>query len=173
MAWNLDTARKQPPVADIIAPGDTTHDIALQRIMDRVLAEVELKLERGLFLKRDQVRYLHYDGRRLYLPRYPIVHVIRPAGDIAVHHRNGWIEGLTGTGPHGEVIVEWEGGFSQLPDDLEAAMWEVFRMVLDGSDPDTGFPASLRPVPNTAKPRSSRISTSSPAPGVAYTLPSA
>lgn len=138
MAWNLDTARA---VANIAA-GDATHDVALQRVMDTVLAEVELKLERGLFYKREKARFLHYDGRRLYLWRYPIGQVISPVNGIAVHHRNGWIEGLTETGPHGEVIVEWEGGFNQLPSDLEAAMWGAFRMVWDGSDAATGLPSA-------------------------------
>ena len=132
MTWSLDTARA---VAGF-APDDNTHDVALQLVMDSVLAAVETKLERGLLKRQETAKFYHVNFCRIYLPRYPIEQVISPTGVWRVHHRNGWIEGMGGS----EVEVTWIGGFDPLPSDLERALWGAFLAEWANSDPLTGAP---------------------------------
>ena len=134
MSWDIATARQ---VAGVTA-GDTTHDAALQRVMDIVLAEVEGRLERGLFSKRVVEKYYSVTGR-IYVERYPISTVHSPTdGNVQVHCREGWIACLSGR----EVAVDYTGGYVTLPSDLEAALWGIFLAMWGTVDPMTGFPTA-------------------------------
>ena len=138
MSWDLATAR----AAAGIAAGDTTHDTALQRVMDVVLASVENLLGRGLLLRRETVRFLNPNTRRLRLPRYPILQVYTIDGKPytgQIQHRVGWIE-FVGSAGGRAVSVDYEGGFDPLPADLEAALWEAFVHRWSDVDPLTGLP---------------------------------
>lgn len=144
MAWDLATAR----LVAGIPPGDTTKDAALTRIMGRTLAAVETLLGRGLLLRRETVRFYEVDERKVLLPRYPVRRVYSINGTPGVirgllHHRTGWLE----LGPYdhwgtqdGAVLIDYEGGFDPLPDDLEAALWEALLYLWGMVDQTTGLP---------------------------------
>lgn len=142
MPWDLDTVRA---VAGY-QPADTTHDAALMRVMDVVLATVENLLDRPLLRKRECVEFFNVNDRRLQLPRYPVCKVFAPQEGVIVHNRRGWIEPATGQcwrpDDMGRVVVDYEGGYDPLPSDLEDALLGAFSFRWDHSDPTTGLPVA-------------------------------
>jgi hypothetical protein len=132
MPWDLETARA---VAGI-APGDTTHDEALQSVMDFVISDLEARLGRGILLMRTTERYYNVNTRELCLYRYPIRQVFSP--DCRIVYRNaGWIE----PEEYQDIIdVDYEGGFDPVPPNLLGAMWEAFLLRWESVDQTTGLP---------------------------------
>jgi len=133
--WDLATARS----AAGLAPGDTTHDVAVQSVMDYTLASVEHLLGRGLLRARVTERFYDVSTRSLRLHRWPIETVFSPKCRV-VQHRIGWVEPEKWSNDC--VAIDYIGGFRVLPSDLEGAMWEAFKQRYGNVDPVTGLPAS-------------------------------
>ena len=139
--WDLTTAKT---VLKIVST-DTTQDVAIQKDMDYVLATVEKLLGRGLLLARQTDTFYNVDTKKILLSRYPIRRVYTINGkitsnDLVIHHRVGWIEtyGAYYSGQGRTVCVDYEGGFGNLPDDLESTLWEAMQTVWKNSDHATG-----------------------------------
>lgn len=140
MPWDINTARQVIG----LAANDPSKDVALKKVMDRVLAEIETKLGRGLLFMRETIR-VSVDTNTILLPRYPVWKIYRPdPTDILLHHRVGRIRipwGTFGGKWFGDdVEIDYEGGFRDLPSDLEAAMWEAFLQAWAGVNDATGLP---------------------------------
>jgi len=146
MTWDLDQAK-----ADLgIDPSDTSMDAAIQRQMDAVLSSVETYCDRRFLFARETAYFpaqipLSPPQRLFSLPRYPIgqiygttyngyygtgtvtANIVQPdTGMIAVTYY--------GTEPYyyyenwpANVSVDYEGGYDELPPDLEMCLWEMFQ----------------------------------------------
>ena len=131
MGWDLATAR----AAVGLAAGDTSKDVALQRVMDVVMAEAEGRLERGLLSRRVVERFHCVQRTPIFLTRYPVSAIHSPINAAEIHYREGWISGLCG-----DFSVDYTGGFEELPSDLEYALWGAFLTIWAAVDPVTGLP---------------------------------
>jgi hypothetical protein len=110
--------------------------------MEATLEAVQTFLGRELFFQRESARFYHVDTHKLLLPRYPVWNVYSPTCRI-VQHRVGWIELDSMNGlANGTVTVDYEGGYRQLPADLERALWEAWRTLYEASDSSTGLPSA-------------------------------
>lgn len=139
MAWDLETAKQYLGIVD------DTQDAVIQQALDTVLATVELHLQRKLILDRASIEFLNIMTNRLIMPRFPIVQVYTIDGelvpdDYTIHHAAGWIT-LPNTRFIDSMVVDYEGGFAQLPLGLERVMWEAFMVFHGSTNPDTGGPS--------------------------------
>jgi hypothetical protein len=141
--WDLATAKTKVN----IAAADTTSDAALQHVLDLVAATVEKLLGRGLFLRRQTDTFYRFDTNGLLLSRYPIRQIYSvngKSGSFSVHNRMGYLylDCAPHYFPNGKccITVDYEGGFSQLPSDLEGALWEAFAFIWTKVDHVTGAP---------------------------------
>lgn len=140
MAWNRDTAKQYLGIPE----EDTSQDDAIDAAMNYTLAAVEVRLARGLFRERHIVRFLHTKCQVIQLPRPPIVEVFDIVGmglpqDLLVHHEIGSIEHPMLANQR-TVEIDYEGGFSELPLDLERTLWQAFLAYWASLDPTTGGP---------------------------------
>lgn len=144
MAWDLATAKQYLGIPS----DDATRDVAIQNAMDRVLATVETLLQRKLLLARELVTLYNVEGS-LLLPRYPVTQVFSINGSTnqewVTHSLTGCIDlcnfSASYEGCVREISIDYEGGFSTLPSDLEGVLWEAFMLVWSSIDPMTGGPS--------------------------------
>lgn len=145
--WDINTARSVAGVEAL----DTSHDVALQRAMDVVLATVEGVLGRGLLLLRQTVVFYEYATVTpvILLPRWPILQVHSVNGSTSagytVYLQDGRLELQDyPVNSDGRIEVDFEGGFDPLPADLEHALWEAFNVFWAGVDHLTGYPTAVQ-----------------------------
>ena len=109
----------------------TTQDALLQVALDTSMALAERYCDRKFAYAAETVKFMHFAGRTMFLPRYPIEQVLTSTGlpsETKVHHRLGTIEF------HGEQFIEdasisYAGGYKVLPDDLELGIWMILDQV--------------------------------------------
>ena len=154
MPWDLVSARAHIG----LVPGDTTNDVALQANLDSILDEVETLLGRGLYMRRVRDVFYRKDNRDLILSRYPIVKVYSPRCTI-IHHRVGWIEPAPNSWcSDGTIVVDYLGGFKELPSALDAALWGAFSLRWKDIDHITGSPLDSGPTVTAGSGDVSRVS---------------
>ena len=125
MSFDLATAKLRLGITD------TAQDAQLQVALNTSISLVERYCDRKLTYASETVKFYHFLGDTLFLPRYPVEQVFTATGlptESKVHHRLGTIE------LHREQFIEdasisYAGGYKVLPDDLELAMWGVFNSV--------------------------------------------
>lgn len=150
MAWDLATAKTRQG----LAPADTSKNVALQSTMDEVLSTVENLLGRGLLKRQETVVFHDVDTRSLRLPRYPVERIVAingkaPNSDVCLRGRVGAIDLNAGhywawnaaLNCH-TTKIEYIGGFSPLPSDLERALWEAFDTLWAVSNQTVGGPSA-------------------------------
>ena len=109
----------------------TGQDALLQVALDTSMALAERYCDRKFTYAAETVKFMHFAGRTMFLPRYPIEQVLSSTGlpsETKVHHRLGTIEF------HGEQFIEdasisYAGGYKVLPDDLELGIWMILDQV--------------------------------------------
>jgi hypothetical protein len=111
--------------------GITGQDAQLQAALNISLAMAERYCDRKFMYAAETVKFYHFAGRTMFLPRYPIEQVFSTTGlpsETKVHNRLGTVEF------HGEQFIEdasisYAGGYKVLPEDLELALWMIFDQV--------------------------------------------
>jgi hypothetical protein len=109
----------------------TGPDALLQVAIDTSMALAERYCDRKFTYAAETVKFMHFAGRTMFLPRYPIEQVLSSTGlpsETKVHHRLGTVEF------HGEQFIEdasisYAGGYKVLPDDLELGIWMILDQV--------------------------------------------
>lgn len=113
---------------------------ALTGVMAASLTAVEKFLNRLLPFAQETVEVLFQHSRSIQLSRYPverIVAVSANAGGYQLHNATGMI--LFAHNVCSERIqITYEGGYRQLPADLELALWLVFDALLPLAIGDQG-----------------------------------
>lgn len=106
----------------------TTQDAAVQAALDVAVALAERYCDRKLAYGVDTVRFYHFSGDTMFLPRYPIVQVFASTGlpdEVKVHHRLGTLEFHAATFIE-EAEISYAGGYQVYPPDLEMSLWLMF-----------------------------------------------
>ena len=109
----------------------TAQDAQLQVALNTSISLAERYCDRKFVYAAETVKFYHFLGDTMFLPRYPIEQVVSSSGlptESKVHHRLGTIE------LHREQFIEeasisYAGGYKVLPDDLELALWGIFNGV--------------------------------------------
>lgn len=150
MAWTLAQARTYlglgaPPGAE---------DALIQLILDETLVAVEGVLGRKLFFARIPETFYHVTSSTLLLSRFPLTTVyaidkvgVDPAGaafgggtdNLVIHLSGGWLRSPLFVGCS-QITVDYEGGYVDLPVDLEQVMWSAFLTRYGDRDAVTGAP---------------------------------
>lgn len=137
MAWDLATAHAKTG----LAPG--LSDDVLTAAMSTALAIAERYCDRLFLQKQEQVRFYDISQRAIQLPRYPVESVddtYPSLNDYAHHlHRGGGKIMFHGQPFFEELRITYTGGFKNLPEDLEFALWQIFGLLWSTSfDPTAG-----------------------------------
>lgn len=107
---------------------DTTQDALLTVGIDTALAVAERFCDRKFGYAAETVKFYHFYGDTLFLPRYPVESIVSVTGlptNYKVHNRLGMID-LPGAQSIEEATVSYTGGYKVLPPDLELALWSIF-----------------------------------------------
>lgn len=145
MAFDLPAARAR---IGLVA-GDTTRDAELTLAMNVALARAERFCNRNFTRRREVREFLHFTGDTAQLHRYPLqaVHSIETDGVVAVptgyhiHNDGGRILFDAWQRCH-RLVIDYTGGYNQLPADLELALWLLFDGTLASLNPSAGAAAA-------------------------------
>jgi hypothetical protein len=125
--WTLNTAKDRLN----IAAADTTHDVMIQAALDVALKTVELKLSRKLLLRRETISFPMHDLGYIWTDRYPIQKVYSLSGQTHTM-RNYTVfpdQGRIYVGGRGDFTLDYDGGYVELPPDLDYVMWAAFDTI--------------------------------------------
>ena len=109
----------------------TTQDAQLQVALNTSIALAERYCDRKFLYAAETVKFYHFSGAFMFIPRYPIEQIISSTGlpsETKVNNRLGMIE-FHGHQSFEDASVTYAGGYKVLPDDLELALWGVFNGV--------------------------------------------
>ena len=133
MAFDLDTAKKRLG----IAAEDTTQDAAITAALATALGLAEKYCDRRFMFAADTESFFQCRGQSVTLRRYPVKAIdsiayfpdndLDPpdyylAAEYGILTFKAW---FMGTG----LDVTYQGGYEQLPPELEAALWFIFDSV--------------------------------------------
>ncbi len=107
---------------------DTLSDALITTGINTALAVAERFCDRKFSYASETVKFYHFFGDTLFLPRYPVESIVTSTGlptQYKVHHRLGIIE-LHSPQEIEEASISYTGGYKVLPDDLELALWGIF-----------------------------------------------
>jgi len=121
MAWNLETAKTRLG----IEPGDMSKDTQIQAAMDTALSLCEKYCDRFFLQASETETFYHTSTNVFQLKRFPIVSVSKGGDGAKVYQERGYLE-FSRYVIEEEVEVEYLGGYSELPADLEMALWLAF-----------------------------------------------
>jgi hypothetical protein len=129
MAFDLETAR----VRVGLSSSDTSQDEMLKVAMNAALGEAQRYCNRTFFFAHETVEFIHFNTITAQLSRYPLQRIfsIKSEGvpidssQYHVHHNDGRIVFDRYHVAH-SLTVEYEGGYKQLPGELEVALWMLF-----------------------------------------------
>jgi hypothetical protein len=106
----------------------TAQDALLTVGINTALAVAERFCDRKFSYAAETVKFYHFYGDTLFLPRYPIESIVSNTGlptQYKVHNGLGLIE-LHAPQSIEEVSISYTGGYKTLPPDLELALWSIF-----------------------------------------------
>lgn len=134
MAFDVSTARVR---AGLLVT-DTSQDAAINLAMQTALSIAEKYCDRKFMYARQKGSFYYVARQNFQLDRYPIESVFSlsdengttvDATDYEVHHLTGMVQFPSVHSVPKRITIEWEGGYRQLPFDLEMALWGAFDTV--------------------------------------------
>ena len=136
--FDLATAKTRLGLAVV----DTTKDTLLSSAISAALSIAENYCDRKFLYAAESQKFNHFHGVTMSLIRYPLTVVTSVTKNGAgvsgykVINSTGQIE-FDHHVRHGELTVQYTGGYTVLPDDLLLALWRIFDIVW-GSLPGGG-----------------------------------
>lgn len=109
----------------------TGQDVLLQASLDAALSLAEKYCDRFFMFASERAKFYHVRGNSLFLRRYPVTDLIAmtPSGlKYKLHMVTGIVEFHSATSEE-EIVIDYSGGYSVLPPDLELALWQIFDSV--------------------------------------------
>lgn len=125
MSYDLATAKTRLGITG------TAQDAMIQSTLDGSVAIAERYCDRRLAYASETVKFYHFEGDTMFLPRYPIEQVVSSTGlpaEVKIHHRLGTLEFHSPTFIE-EAEISYAGGYQVYPLDLELALWGIFDTV--------------------------------------------
>lgn len=125
--WDIESAR----VRVGLQPDDTSKDTQLTSAMGAALLFAEKYCRRKFMFKSEIIKLIHFANSEVQLARYPIVtvnEISNGTSAITNYHIDEDLGRITFDSrivAH-ELIIDSEGGYEVLPDDLEMALWRLF-----------------------------------------------
>ncbi len=141
MAYDLETARVRIGLNE----GDTTKDGMLTIAMNASLGEAQKYCNRQFFFVHEKVEFIHFAANMATLSRYPVRRIFSIDLDgnrlsdtqYHTHHSEGKIIFDNRQVAH-SMVVDYEGGYVQLPSELELALWMMFDIFWASVSATTG-----------------------------------
>ena len=144
MTWDLATAKIY---LDLV--GDPSKDTVIMQVMAETLRSVELVLGRGLLEAQQVETFYNVATGSVLLHRFPVIEVLTingaavPTGytdsELQIDLPTGRVSGRLIYGCL-KLDIDYNGGYTVLPTDLERAMWSAFLTLWGATDQDTGAP---------------------------------
>jgi hypothetical protein len=125
MRFDLETAKARLGITN------TDSDALILATQDMVVEIAERYCDRKFTFRREIVKFYHFTGDTLFLPRYPVREVFSWSGLPElhkIHHRMGTIELHRDTFIE-EAQLDYAGGYQDYPGDLLLALWGMFDVV--------------------------------------------
>lgn len=155
MAFDLMTAR----VRIGLEQTDTSRDNELTIAMNAALSEAQRYCNRLFAYAHEEVGFIHVASDTVQLFRLPIKRVFSVKADgneISVNQYH--LQGYSGQlifdyriKAH-NLIVDYEGGYVQLPSDLELALWMMFDSAWGVIDKTTGSASGIGAIKTVSVP---------------------
>jgi hypothetical protein len=131
MTYNIETAR----IRIGLESTDTSKDVELTASMEASLNFAEKYCDRLFMFQIDTAELIHFIDNDIQLHRYPLVGVSSMMADGNLINVDYHLQKNTGRlildsqiYAH-ELIVNYSGGYSTLPSDLEMALWRLFDSI--------------------------------------------
>jgi hypothetical protein len=146
MAYDLAAARVRIGLNE----SDTTKDAMLTIAMNASLGEAQRYCNRTFFYTQEEAEFIHFSADIAQLGRYPLRQVLSVQADSGlidaahyhIHNQEGKIVFDYRVVSH-TLRIRYEGGYVQLPSELEVALWLIFDAMwaaldVTGSTASTG-----------------------------------
>lgn len=137
MAWDLATGQVK------VGAQGAVWDTQITALMNTALALAEKYCDRHFLFKEEIVKFYDQTVASFQLPRWPIETVFGITPNSAssrvehVHKTAGVLE-LHGQQFVDLIEVHYSGGYKQLPEDLELALWDIFNTLWSTYGPNAG-----------------------------------
>lgn len=154
MAYDLAAARQRVG----LDPNDTSNDAMLKIAMNAALGEAQRYCNRSFYFAKEKAEFLHFKAENAQLSRYPIRQVFEitiegrtlTPNEYHVHNQAGRV--LFDKLVHAHMVTfSYEGGYIQLPSELEIALWLIFDLMWAALNTSTGT-TSIGPVKTISVP---------------------